>query len=66
MRDEDSETPVTHRTIDDAYQAFCDLHGSAVPSWSRHELLFWLIDQNLDIPYTQDQVRAAYDAELAE
>jgi len=53
-------------TIDDAYQEFRDLHGSATPTWTRSNLLWWLLGEDKDIPYSMNDVREAYDAEQEE
>lgn len=51
------------RTIDDAYQEFSDLHGSTAPTWTRSDLLWWLLGADKDIPYSMNDIREAYDAE---
>lgn len=52
-------------TIDDAYAEFCAYFGSTQPPWTRANLLWWFIDNDIDLPYTQDHVRAAYDDAVA-
>lgn len=55
----------TFATIDDAYAEFTSLFGDVEPPWTRSNLLWYFIDNDIDIPYTTAQVRDAYDDAVA-